>query len=270
MTTKTNGHKRMSRCYVVMILMAVLLLVSIISNIFMFNLGNTHFRLHNIVRLDPLQLDYYPAAPPLSEGKLRVVFFGDSRALSWSSPSGPAGVEYVNRGIGFQTTAQVLGRFEQHVSTLSPQVIVLQVGINDLKNIPVFPEDKNKIVQNVKENIRAIVRKSREIGAKVVLTTIFPLGDVPLHRIPFWSDDVASAVVDVNRYIASLKSKNVIIFDSASILADDNGVCKSEYQYDLLHLVEDGYDALNRELVKTIGVLNKAYNHRSGKKVESE
>jgi len=65
-----------------------------------------------------------------------VVFFGDSRAYDWPAPSGLEGLEFVNRGIGNQTTAQVLGRFEAHIAPLHPQVVVLQVGINDLKLIP--------------------------------------------------------------------------------------------------------------------------------------
>ncbi len=57
------------------------------------------------------------------------------------------GIEaFVNRGIGNQTTAQVLGHFHAHVAPLHPQTIILQVGINDLKTIPLFPEQAETII----------------------------------------------------------------------------------------------------------------------------
>jgi lysophospholipase L1-like esterase len=46
------------------------------------------------------------------------------------------GFSFVNRGINTQTSAQVLGRFDKHVVPLHPNIVIVQVGINDLKTIP--------------------------------------------------------------------------------------------------------------------------------------
>ena len=108
---------------------------------------------------------------------------------------------FVNRGIGAQTTAQVLGRFTQDVAPLTADIAVIQVGINDLKALPLFPEERASIVQNTKDNIMKLVQLSLAAGARrVMLTTIFPLGEIPWERRLVWSDDVAVAIDEVNSF----------------------------------------------------------------------
>ena len=208
----------------------------------------------NDLRLDPLGLTTYasdPGPPPVDWDRTTVVFYGDSRAAQWPPPE-LAGVVFVNRGIGAQTSAQVAGRFDDHVRPLRPQIVVVQVGINDLKTIPLFPERRGAITSRCIENIRQIVKQSNDVGAAVVLTTVFPTGRVPLYRRPFWSGDVALAVNEVNAGIRSLAGPDVIVLDGFDILADPEGVMQAEYGRDLLHLTAAGYGALNEALVHTL------------------
>jgi lysophospholipase L1-like esterase len=72
---------------------------------------------------------------------------------------------------------------------------------------------------------------------------------VPLERRPFWSDDVKLAVDEVNTYIRTLASKQIIIFDAYSVLADVNGLMAAQFSADELHINTAGYDALNRALL---------------------
>jgi len=109
------------------------------------------------------------------------------------------------------------------VEPLQPQVIVVQVGINDLKAIPLFLQRKARIIANCQENIAQIVAHSTDLRATTILTTIFAVGKVPVQRRPFWSDDVALAVDEVNAYIRSLEGQDVIVFDAFSVLADHRG-----------------------------------------------
>ena len=85
-------------------------------------------------------------------------------------------------------------------------------------------------------------------GAIVILTTIFPIGEVPLERQPFWSPDVAKAISEVNIFIRSLEAQDVIILDAYSILANESGMMRDEYAQDMLHLNVTGYAALNEHL----------------------
>ena len=240
-------------------LLLVISLASIALNYLLFQRGRQYYLQLNETRLDPLGLSYYDPVPDgqrLASADLpRVVFFGDSRAASWPPPD-LGQFEFVNRGIGAQTSAQAVLRFDDHVQPLCPQVVVVQVGINDLKTIPLFPERKESIVANCEENIQGIVARSTDLGAVVVLTTIFPAGRVPPERRPFWSEDVALAIDEVNAYIRSLGGGQVVVFDAYSILADDSGSTDPAYSRDLLHLNRSGYERLNAELLPVLASLD--------------
>ena len=232
-------------------LLVMFLLLSVALNYYLFNRGREYYLEVNAVRLDPLGLDYYDVSPDQKDytdpDLTTVVFFGDSRAASWPAP-GVDQFEFVNRGIGSQTSKQTVSRFDYHVRPLRPQVIIVQTGINNLKTIPLFPEQEGAIIADCKEDIQQIVLKSGELGATVILTTIFPLGQVPIERKPFWSDDVVPAVEEINAYIRSLKGESVLIFDAYSVLLGEGGAINPEYSQDLLHLNAAGYKALNQEL----------------------
>jgi lysophospholipase L1-like esterase len=51
----------------------------------------------------------------------------------------------------------------------------------------------------------------------------------------------------------------VIIFDSAQLLADDDGLLRADYGYDLLHLNTVGYEALNLGLIEVLEKLGNKY-----------
>src|SRR6185295_529797 len=70
--------------------------------------------------------------PPPTAGESRVVFVGDSIVSGWPIARSFPGKPYVNRGIGGQTTAQVLVRFHQDVVALAPKVVVILLGTNDI------------------------------------------------------------------------------------------------------------------------------------------
>ena len=79
------------------------------------------------------------AALPEATAK-RVVFFGDSITEIWSRLD-PALFEgdVVNRGISGQTTAQMVGRFQQDVIALKPAVVHIMAGTNDMPATPARP-----------------------------------------------------------------------------------------------------------------------------------
>ena len=60
------------------------------------------------------------------------MFFGDSITDIWKLEDYFPGKPYVNRGIGGQTTPQMLVRFRQDVIDLQPKVVVILAGTNDI------------------------------------------------------------------------------------------------------------------------------------------
>ena len=242
------------------ILLTFLLLLmlggSIALNILLFNQAKKYYLQVNETRLDPSGLNYYPVnlKKNIDKDKIRVVFFGDSRADGWISPKIDE-YQFINRGIHAQTSVQTVQRFKHHVRSLQPNIVIIQVGVNDLKTIALFPERRDSIVANCRANIKQIVDESNNLGATVILTTIFPVGEVPIQRQPFWSDDISKAVNEINAYINTLVEDKVIIFDAFSILANNQGMILQKYSKDELHLNKQGYEILNKELVKVLDTI---------------
>lgn len=235
-------------CLLGLIALIVALTVSIQLNIQLYREAADNYRDLNGVRLDPLGLSVYTAAQQsFPADRPLVVFIGDSRAADWTAPN-LGSFTFVNRGIGAQTTAQVLGRFTQDIAPLKADMAVIQVGINDLKALPLFPGERASIVQNTKDNIMKLVQLSLDAGSqRVVVTTIFPVGEIPWERRLVWSDDVAVAIDEVNTFLASLASDRVEIMNSSAIIAQHE-IVLPEYRRDFLHINPAGYAALNQEL----------------------
>ncbi|MCB0166209.1 MAG: SGNH/GDSL hydrolase family protein [Anaerolineae bacterium] len=237
------------------VILSLLLVGSLLANAILFSRAQQYYLQLNGVRLDPLGLRVYPETinkPITAKSKKSVVFFGDSRAFSWPPPEGLPNFIFINRGIGSQTTEQVLRRYEAHIKPLAADILIVQVGINDLKTIPLFPNRQATIVEQTQTNIAQIVERAGQDKTTVILTTIFPLGQVPLERRLFWSPDVAQSIEAINAFLYTLEADEVVIFDTAAVLANEAGTVKPEYSRDLLHLNAAGYQALNQKLVELL------------------
>jgi lysophospholipase L1-like esterase len=248
------------------ILLAIVLGVSLAFNVMLFKVSRFLYLQINALQLDPLNIAAYSPVGPESltsnPQKLRLVFFGDSRAYQWPEPSGLSRFEFINRGIGGQTSTQVAERFDNHITPLQPDILVVQVCINDLYAIPLLPELKSFIIANCKANLERIVAEALKQDIIVILTTIFPPSELSPARHVLWSgnpDDINEAIEEVNTFIYSLQGERVVILDTASILADKNGVARAEYySQDFVHLNEAGYEALNRKLISILTELERA------------
>ena len=205
-------------------------------------------------RLAPLGLNYFDdqPLPETNNDMTTVLFFGDSRAAAWPNPKMDDSFIFINRGIDGQSSAQVAQRFDAHVAPVQPDVVVVQVCVNDLWRIPVFPDEKEAIIHACQENLKQIVEKSNALGATVVLTTIFPVQDPPLTQRMYWSSDVYDGINDVNVFIQSLEAEDVLVLDAYALLVNDNGRLQSQYAADFLHLNEAGYKRLNQALIAII------------------
>ena len=245
----------MKKMYFAISILVVFLGGSLWFNFWLYNANYRQYTKTESLRLDLYELEKYSSISDSSNRdryKPLVVFFGDSRAAAWPATVNTS-FEFINRGIDGQTTNQVLGRLANHVTTLSPKIIVIQVGVNDLKHVATFPDRSQFIITNCKQNIQQIVDQlTKNTQTIVILTTIFPAGEIsPLRRF-YWSSAVDRAIIEVNQYIKSLKSDRVIILDAASILVDEHGAIRQSYSQDYLHLNNFGYTMLNKELDKAL------------------
>jgi lysophospholipase L1-like esterase len=236
------------------ILLFACLLAALVVGRMLFQFFQEIYLEEQLLRLDPFELRQFTQAndslSPKQEAVPRVLLFGDSRAESWTSPE-LEGVEVLNRGIGGQTTAQLLGRMEADVLALEPDVVVLQAGVNDLKTMAFFPGRADSILIDCKTNLREVVRICRESGAQVVITTIFPVGNIEVVREQlFWSDAVEAGILSVNADLNRLaqSDSSLWLFDTRPLLAEEGNKVLSRWQKNFLHLNIYGYQQLNQSL----------------------
>jgi lysophospholipase L1-like esterase len=102
---------------------------------------------------------------------------GDSITDFWKLDESFPGKPYVNRGIGGQTTPQMLVRMYPDVINLKPKVMVLLAGTNDIAR-NTGPETPAMI----QENIMAMTELAQAHGIKVVLCSVMPVSDYPFLR----------------------------------------------------------------------------------------
>ncbi len=129
---------------------------------------------------------------PPAPGENRVVFIGDQITESWGhvGPFFP-GRPYLNRGIGGQTSPQMLVRFRQDVIALKPRVVVIQTGTNDIAGAT-GPGTRGTL----SDYIMSMTELAKANGIRVVLASITPVCDCtrvqtdlrPQRRIADWND----------------------------------------------------------------------------------
>jgi acyl-CoA thioesterase-1 len=205
------------------------------------------------------RLDRYAAAnaalvAPKSNER-RVVFFGDSITDNWSKQAFGGffpGKPYVNRGIGGQTTAQMLVRMRADVIDLKPAVVVILAGTNDVSGNagPMTPE-------GIEANLASLAELARASNIKVVLASLLPVGDDktdPAGKAIMRSKDRPPGVLRaLNQWIAGYARKSRHVFlDYYGALADSAGTFKPQFNYDGLHPNAAGYAVMGPLAEKAI------------------
>jgi lysophospholipase L1-like esterase len=112
-----------------------------------------------------------PAPKP---GENRVVFIGDTLTANWGKGKTPffPGKPYFNRGIASQITPQMLVRFRQDVVDLSPKVVIIQGGLNDIGMV-MGPGSEGTI----SEHLLSMIDLAKAHGIKVVIASLTPVCD---------------------------------------------------------------------------------------------
>jgi lysophospholipase L1-like esterase len=237
--------------------LSLLALASLVVNILLLKRSHQLFRRWREVLLDPLGLhafSMHPIAPAPPPGDRLVIFFGDSRAAAWNIPR-LNGFSFANLGINGESSSQALGRISYHLAPLEPDLVILQVGVNDLWSSVYMPEQRQAITTQTLANLQQIVAGLRQIQSQVILVTIFPLGKLDhWQRLTGWQH-VQEDIRAVNASLESLGGTGIYILDAATVLTGADGYIQSRYSLDALHLNDAGYAALNEALLQILAVL---------------
>ncbi|GLC25531.1 SGNH/GDSL hydrolase family protein [Roseisolibacter agri] len=234
-------------------LLLAALAFSIMANVKLWRLVNGLERAAARQALDPIGLEVFAsdrAAATRPAGR-RLVMFGDSRVVTWPVLVVP-GLEYVNRGIGGQSTAQLVLRYPVDVAPLQPSVVLVQAGVNDLTKLAQFPEERASILRQCKANLARLVTLARADSSRVLLTTIFPRSSAARGGR---AAPVDAAIAEVNAYIRTLAGPGVRVLDVVPLLVGPDGGVRPEFADDSVHLNAAGYEAISRSVLQELELL---------------
>lgn len=174
------------------------------------------------------------------ENEKRIVFMGDSITEEWGNlyPEFFSGKNYINRGIGGQTTPQMLIRFKPDAIDLKPDAIVILAGTNDIAG-----NTGPSTVRMITDNIFSMAELAKAHEIKVVLASILPVYQYS------WADDVIdppSIVDSINRKIKEyVENQGLVYLDYYSSMVDDRKGLKLDYTGDGVHPNEAGYKVMS-------------------------
>lgn len=183
----------------------------------------------------------------IASGKpVGVVFMGDSITEGWRAkhPAYFADTSRVCRGIGGQTTPQMVLRMMADVVRLKPKAVHVMAGTNDIAG-NTGPMTR----QQSEDNLRMMTEVARAAGIDVLLASIPPSAGFP------WRPglEVTEPIRLLNAWIEDYAAKvGATWVDYHPVLADARGGMKPGLSYDGVHPTEQGYAAMESVLTPMI------------------
>jgi lysophospholipase L1-like esterase len=200
---------------------------------------------------DPNNLKRYADAdskmPPA--GKLpRVVFLGDSITDAWRLNEYFTGRDFVNRGVGEQTTLQMLARFEQDVVSLNPKAVVVLGGTNDIA--------AGISVNQIEANLTTIADLAKAHGIKPVFASILPVSDYHKSDDPRYEMTVnrpPETIQALNGWMRNwCQSQGLTYMDYYTAMVDSAGRMQADLSDDGLHPNAKGYRVMSPAALEAI------------------
>jgi len=178
--------------------------------------------------------------------KVEAVFMGNSITQGWVDmrPDFFAANSFVNRGIGGQTTPQMLLRFRQDVIDLKPKAVVILAGINDIA------ENTGPIsLEEIAANIESMVELAVANGIHPLVCSVLPANNFP------WRPEILprQKVIKLNKLLLAITEKHQVTFvDYYASTVDHEGGLKKDLGYDTVHPNDKGYQVLEPIILKSL------------------
>ena len=181
--------------------------------------------------------DANAALRPPAPNEKRIVFFGDSITDLWKLADYFPGKPYINRGIGGQTTPQMLVRFRQDVIEVHPKVVVILAGTNDIAGNtgPMRLED-------IEANYQSLAELARAGHIRVVFASVLPVHNYTLKSKDYFAQRPPEKILALNRWLKGYCGETGDLYlDYFSALVDEKGLLKRDLAEDGLHPNDAGY-----------------------------
>jgi lysophospholipase L1-like esterase len=181
-----------------------------------------------------------------------VVFMGNSITDNWAyfHPDFFSSHNFCGRGIGGQTSAQMLVRFTDDVIDLHPKAVVIMAGTNDVAHNEywVSPE-------RVVDNIVAMCNQAQANGIVPIISSIPPCSEFP------WRKEIkkpGQTIVDINKSLKAYADANGIVYlDYHSALTDENLGLPKTLSDDGCHPLPDTYFTMEEMVLEAISIALK-------------
>lgn len=188
------------------------------------------------------------ALPPIAKREKRVVFMGNSITEGWvrTHPDFFKTNGYIGRGISGQTSYQFLVRFREDVINLSPELVVINAGTNDVaENTQTYNEDYTF------GNIVSMVELAKANKIKVILTSVLPAAAFKWRPA---IKDAPQKIKSLNQRIEAYAKAKKIPFVNyyQSLVVAENDALNPQYTKDGVHPTGEGYDIMEPLIKKAI------------------
>jgi len=177
------------------------------------------------------------AALLASKARVDIVFMGDSITEGWlDKRPGFFTPGRIDRGIGGQTTSQMVLRTMSDVVALEPRVVHIMGGTNDIAG-----NTGPMTAQMSENNVRAMTDIAQRHGIEVLIASVPPAAEFP------WAPKIETrkAIAELNRRLRRVAQQTGATWvDYHPVLDDGTGAMKPGLAYDGVHPTEAGYDAM--------------------------
>lgn len=195
---------------------------------------------------DWAQFGRYAEANKTVKTPTRVVFMGNSITDGWWGADSLffKNNRLIGRGIGGQTTAQMLVRFRADVINLQPKAVVILAGTNDIaqNNGYIAPE-------NILGNIISMAELAKANNIDVVLCSILPAYEYGWRK----GLEPADKIIALNKMIKAYADQNNLTYvDYHSALKDERNGLPEKYSKDGVHPTMEGYKIMENMILKAL------------------
>jgi lysophospholipase L1-like esterase len=168
---------------------------------------------------------------PPAAGEQRVVFFGDSITDIWKLDESFPGKHYINRGIGGQTTPQMLVRFRPDVIDLHPAVVLVLAGTNDIAG-----NTGEETLEQIEGDYATMAELAKAHRIRLVFASVMPINDYNPTALRFFLQRSPAKILALNEWLKKYCTDNGLVYlDYFSAMVDERGMLKAELTADGLH-----------------------------------
>ena len=195
------------------------------------------------------RFSYYAEANKTVTERPVAVLFGDSITRNWYKNDKEWLEEhhFIGRGIGGQTTMQMLSRFRPDVIELKPEYVVILAGINDIARNNGYIK-----VENIFKNLVSMVELAIYNDIKPVMCTLTPAGEIGWRKR---IGDPRPSIDSLNTMIKDYAcSHNIPFVDYNKAMRTEDGAMDPAYVTDAVHPNLAGYKVMEKVLLDLLGL----------------